>query len=331
VHFLDLAEEADPAIAGPDPGDWIDRLERDYDNLRAALDFLEERAEALRMAAALRNFWYLRGYVPEGRRRLEDALAGDERPTLARARALSGASTMASMSGDIPAAKAWTEEALDLSRELGDDWGIAEGLWTLGYLLVEEGRSVEAQPIIEEGVRRFEELGDEHYALFATRTLAFAYDEGGDLKRARVLHEQNLERARALGNTHVQVPTLGALAMIAVAQGRVEDALSLLRENLPIAIALGNRAPLAVNLCRVAHALAAAGRVGAAARLLAALEEPLVEIGGGGPWVTEMNEQTLDLVGGQLDEEALAIPSEEGRGLSFDEAVELALGELGQE
>jgi predicted ATPase len=323
AHFLALAEEADPAIAGQESGDWIDRLERDYDNLRAALDFLEARGDGLRLAAALRNFWYLRGHVLEGRRRLDAALAADERPTLTRARALSGASTTASMSGDIPAAKAWTEQALALSRELGDDWGIAEGLWTLGYLMVEEGRSVEAQPVIEEGLRRFEELGDEHYALFATRTLAFAYEHAGDIDRSRLLHEQNLEQARKLGNRQVQVPILGALAMLAVDQGRFEDAFTLLRENLPIAIALGNRGPLAVNLCRVAHALAAAGRARAAARLLAALDEPLIEMGRGGPWVEEMNRQTRSLLGSHLDE--LEAPV-----LSFDEAVELALAELGQ-
>jgi predicted ATPase len=321
AHFLALAEEADPAIAGHEPGHWIERLERDYDNLRVALDFLEARGDGLRLAAALRNFWHLRGYVPEGRRRLEAALATDERPTLTRARALSGASTMASMSGDVPAAKARTEQALALSRELGDDWGIAEGLWTLGYLLVEEGQSVEAQPIIEEGVRRFEELGDEHYALFATRTLAFAYEHAGEIDRSRVLHEQNLERARALGNRQVQVPILGALAMLAVDQGRIEDAFSHLRENLPTAVELGNRAPLAVNLCRIAHALAAAGRAEPAARLLAAMEEPLAEIGGGGPWVEEMNRQTRSLLGSNFDEL-------EGPVLSFDEAVELALAEL---
>jgi predicted ATPase len=330
-HFLALAEQADPVIASSDPGDWIDRLEDDYDNLRAALDFLEGQGDTgatLRLAAALRTLWFLRGRVPEGRRRLEAALAADESPTIARARALSGASTMASMSGDVPAAKARSEEALALARELGDDWGIAEALWTLGYLLVEEGRSKEAVPLIEEGLRVFEELGDEHHALHTTRTLAFAYDVAGELERARVLHERNLERARALGNRQVQVPTLGALAMIAVDQERFGDALAFLRENLPIAVELGNRAPLAVNLCRIAHALAAAGRPGAAARLLAALEEPLFEIGGGGPWVTEMNEQTLELVRARLDPEALAAANEEGRALSFDEAVELALAEL---
>jgi predicted ATPase len=330
-HFLALAEEAQPAMTGPEPGDWPDRLDRDYDNLRAALDFLEASGDtegALRLAAALSHFWSMRGHVPEARRRLEAALAGEERPTLARARALSGASTMASMSGDVPAAKARIEQALALARELGDDWGIAEGLWTLGFLLVEERRAQEAQPLIEDGLRRFEELGDEHHALFATRTLAFAYHEAGDLERARSLHERNLKRARALGYRLVQVPTLGALAMLAVDQERFEEALSLLRENLPIAIELGNRAPLAVNLCRVAHALAAAGRAEPSARLLAALEDPLADMGGGEPWVTEMNEATRALLG---DDEAVARAREEGRALSFEEAVELALAELGQE
>ena len=76
-HFLALAEEAEPNLRGRSPREWLDRLEREHDNLRAALDRLEASGEselALRLAGALWRFWYLRGHLAEGRRRLESAL-----------------------------------------------------------------------------------------------------------------------------------------------------------------------------------------------------------------------------------------------------------------
>ena len=89
-YFLGLAEEAEPNLRGS-PGDWLDRLEREHDNFRAALDRLEavgrRRDLALRLAAALWRFWYLKGHLAEGRQRLECVLLTDGRPTAARAKA----------------------------------------------------------------------------------------------------------------------------------------------------------------------------------------------------------------------------------------------------
>jgi predicted ATPase len=82
AYFLGLAEEAEPNLRGS-PGDWLDRLEREHDNFRAALDRLEASGDgetALRLAAALWRFWYLKGHLAEGRGRLETVVASDVRP-----------------------------------------------------------------------------------------------------------------------------------------------------------------------------------------------------------------------------------------------------------
>nr|MDQ3356660.1 adenylate/guanylate cyclase domain-containing protein [Actinomycetota bacterium] len=151
-HFLALAEAAYPHLRG-DPKEWLDRLTREHDNLRAALDRLEAAGEtqlALQLAGALWKFWNMRGYVPEGRRRLEDALAVDQRPTPVRARALNGATGMALEGGDTASGRAWAEEALALHRELGDAWGIANSRYLLGNVLTEERDWAGAQEIFEE-------------------------------------------------------------------------------------------------------------------------------------------------------------------------------------
>src|SRR5207247_8882846 len=95
--FLALAEDAYPHLRGS-PTEWLNRLEREHDNLRVALDRLEASGEtqlALQLAGALAGFWFMRGHLAEGERRLEGALRADERPTAARAKALNGASLLA--------------------------------------------------------------------------------------------------------------------------------------------------------------------------------------------------------------------------------------------
>ena len=126
-HFVALAEEAEPSVLGISPSEWLDRLERDHDNLRAALDWLEAAGEsqlALRLGGAVWEFWCLRGHFAEGWRRLDELLGIDDQPTLARAKALTGAVHLGS--GESSYAKATqrgrAEQALALYRELGEAW-----------------------------------------------------------------------------------------------------------------------------------------------------------------------------------------------------------------
>src|SRR5439155_1412285 len=137
-HFLALAEEAEPRTRElANDTEWLDRLERDHDNLRATFDHLEtsgESQQVLGLAGALRGFWGMRGFVSEGWRRLESALRADERRTPARARALNGAADLGGLGrGDDEAVRFWAEQALALHRDLGDDWGAGESLFFLAH------------------------------------------------------------------------------------------------------------------------------------------------------------------------------------------------------
>jgi non-specific serine/threonine protein kinase len=331
-RFLALAEEAEPNLfASGSPAEWIDRLEREHDNLRAALDFLESSRETqlvLRLAGGLSDFWHLRGYLAEGARRLEAALGADQRPTPARAKALNSAATGAIFSGDAGMGRSRAEEALCLHRRLGDTSGIANSLWALGYALTEGGDPVAAEPFLEESVRLYREIGDEDSAVGASRTLAFSYSELGDLDRAWALHEENLRCAREIGNKQMEVRSLGSLAFVAAGQGRVDDAVPLLKEAYRIDCELGNRLEIAVDIGRFSKVLAAAGRAETAARLLSCSEGLCEELDAAVPWVTRMYEETLASVRAQLDEAAFAEAWEEGRKLTADEAVALALASV---
>jgi tetratricopeptide (TPR) repeat protein len=326
-HFVALAEAAFPSLRGS-PKEWLDRLEREHDNIRAALDRLEASGEtelALRLAGAVARFWYLKGHFAEGRRRLESLLPANESPTAARGRALNGAAVMAANSGDIATARLRAEEGLAIHRALDDAWGTAYSEYMLGFIACEEGDFSGAKPLFEESLRAFGELGDEHYTLLATDALSWTYEKLGDPERRRALLEDVLQAARAQSNQGVVALALGQLAAYARDEGRIQDALSMLRESLRNYHDLGDPVGIYENLCLFARALAVARRAETAALLLSGSEALREEIGANISWVAEMKEETLALLRTQLDEAALAESWERGRNLGLDEAVALAL------
>jgi len=326
-HFLALSEEPEP-IQRAEYTSWHDGLEREHDNLRAALHQLEASGDTetvLRMAGALRDFWEIGGHLTEGRRRLERALDDDDRPTAARARALNAVCELAGAMGHDPAVRRWAEEALALNRRIGDAWGIAYASRLLALCAAEEGDFASARELAAEGVGLFERLGDERYTMASTRVLAWACYELGDHERARALHEGNLQRSRALGDGSMEATTLGSIAtMFAVPEGRAEGAVSMLQASLGIWRDLGDRTATMVDLCRLAEALSVAGKPEAAVRVLACWETLREELGGAERWVVTMGERARAAIRAQLDEEAFADGWEQGTKLRPDDAVAVA-------
>ena len=335
-HFLTLAEEAEPHLREEmlrGGTDWFDRLEREIDNLRGALDWLEGSSEgeaAQRLAGASAEFWCGKEHVAEGRRRLEGALQADGRPTAARAKALIGAAHMARDSGNASLARIRAEEALALYQNLEDARGTALAMFWIAQAVADEGDFVRGRQLHEESARLFRELGDEYSALMGTRMLAWMFFELGDMPAARALHEANLERARALRSRPLEVTTLGALTEYAARDGRIRDAVRLASELIRLCGESGDRNEIAVQLCRGAAVLAVAGNPLAAARLLSCSEALHEEMGLSIlPYLAGANEETLQVIRSKLDETALAEAWEEGRTLTAEEAVVLALAEIG--
>jgi predicted ATPase/class 3 adenylate cyclase len=327
-HFLALAEEADPQLRG-DPKEWLDRLEPEHDNFRGALDRLEVVGETelvLRLAGALQRFWYMRGHLVEGLRRLQSALAADVRPTLARARALSGIALLSLDTGDVPALMRGAQEALELYLKFGDDWGAAVAGFQLGHAYLDSGDPDTAQRLFGDAVERFRDLGDDHYLLVASHSLAFTRHSAGDLEAARTLHEENLALARLLPNPRFEARSLAQLAVIAADQERPQEALALLREALRLDREMEESVQLVYDLCRCARALAGARRADDAVRLLSKAEALREEVGVRfRPWGVRMNERTLEIVHAALDDADFRAAWEEGRTLTLEQAVALAL------
>jgi predicted ATPase/class 3 adenylate cyclase len=163
--YLALAEHAERGLYGENQTGWFDRLEREHDNLRAALAWTRAQGqseEGLRLGRALKEFWYVRGYLAEGREQLAKLLAlpGAEVRTAARAKALHGAGGLANRQLELGPARALLEENLALFRDLGDQGNIARALRILGEVACGRGDYEEARAFIEESLAILRELGD---------------------------------------------------------------------------------------------------------------------------------------------------------------------------
>ena len=175
------------------------------DNLRSAFDFGTGTApqRALRAAAALHEFWFMRGHIVEARARLEKALAIDPEPTAARCRALIAASAAAINAGDDSAVRARLDEALAISNALGDGYLRALVQYGETWFLMDKGEWSAALEILEDIVPVLRGLGDWDLAIRANRSRAWMYEELGDKARFWALTEENLEHARTYGHRRI--------------------------------------------------------------------------------------------------------------------------------
>lgn len=202
-HFQSLAERAAVEIEGRSGQSvWVDRLERELDNLRAALAW-SERADrgaeiGLRLGAALWRFWEMRWRVDEGGRWLAGALSRSEgQPLDVRASALNAAGNLARDRGDYPRASAYHEECLQLRRRLGNARGIASSLNNLGVIARDRGDAERTLDLCQESLELFRRAGDRHGAAIALISLGAASEQRGDLDGARSCFQESLELFRA--------------------------------------------------------------------------------------------------------------------------------------
>jgi tetratricopeptide (TPR) repeat protein len=217
AFFLTTAEEARLKLQGAQLGVWLDRLEAERDNLRAALEWYhshESGAEmGLRLAGSLRRFWEMRAYRSEGRAWLERFLARAPAPTEARVRALNAAGNIARDMGELPVAQARFDEALTIMRELGDRHGMAEALNNLGLVALGRGDRRGACAFHRESLAIMREVGDRQGVANNLYNLGVLARWEGDDAAARAYWEECCAVDQELGvKGGFVLHTLGQLA-----------------------------------------------------------------------------------------------------------------------
>jgi predicted ATPase/DNA-binding NarL/FixJ family response regulator len=261
TYYLKLAEEAEPALKGPQPRRWLERLQREHDNLREALCFFIAQGEmhngtemALRMGKALERFWIIGGHVKEGRDLLERAVkSGQKVPAPIRGHALCILATLTRYQGDFQAAATACEESLSIFRDLGDPAGIAGSLYRLGYVAWMRGDAAAARSYYEESlvIAQGEACRDvRSEALYCFANLAF-FER--DTSLACRLIEESLELSRALDDHYNIASALSLLGWVVLLQGDVVAARALQEESLVAGRALGNQRGIAHTLSALAE------------------------------------------------------------------------------
>jgi predicted ATPase len=328
-YFLALAEEAEPELGGPNQVVWLDCLEREHENLRAALAWAIDSAPSqlgLRLTGALRIFWRVRGHLSEGRRWLEAALArADDESSGPRAKALYGASVLALRQGDHGPAKAWAQESLALCRELGDSAGAGRALQMLGSVAVGERNYDEANRLFEESEALCRRIGDKSMLATTILDLGDVALNKADYERATALLEESLALFRELEDKDGSAIALYNLGSAALSEGRGERAVGLLSEGLALFGELGYKEGIAYCLEALAAATASEGSVVEAARLLGAADAASEAMGAAlEPGERDRHARTESMLRTELGDQRFGELWSEGRGMTLDEAVAYA-------
>jgi predicted ATPase/DNA-binding XRE family transcriptional regulator len=273
-YYLRFAEHAAATLTGSEQGLGLARLAVEHDNLRGALRWARERGDGplvLQLTAALWRFWYLRGYLSEGRAWLEAALAlGGEERVATRATACHGAGVLAWAQGDHARAAERAEQALALWRTLGDRAGSARALNLLGLIAIDQEDWDRAAQALGESLALRRDLQDQWGTATSLHNLGTVARGRGDHARATALYAESLALRVALADEAGMAISYRDQAALALAQGEESRAQSLYRQSMPLASALGDLVGVAQSLEGLAAIAARQARPEPATRLLSA-------------------------------------------------------------
>jgi predicted ATPase len=256
-YFLTLAEKAYTALKGPDQLEWLERLEAEHDNMRAALSWALERKEAemaLRLGGALWWFWWMRGYYSEGRRWLQEALAIEGRGSPAtRAMALAGVGYLADIQGDLDRAQEAYQEGLEVLEHEGREASEAKlyVLVGLGAVALDREDHSRAAPLFEESLALSREMSDTWWLAVSLMLLGLVSHSRGDSERATELLEESMDLFREQGDKLSLAYCLNNLGMVVYSQGDLGRAAQLTEEGVALLRELGARGDVAMGLCNL--------------------------------------------------------------------------------
>ncbi|MBA3530283.1 MAG: hypothetical protein H0T91_13420 [Propionibacteriaceae bacterium] len=343
-YFLGLAERAEPELTGPGQIAWLDRLETDVSNLRAALAWFHDTGDGergLRLAAALWTFWVVHDRVPEGRRWLEMFLGAGTDDAAGRTKALVAAGDLAERLGDYESAALFLDEGVALAQTRGDRVGEAAALRGRGNVAISVGESARdrdgdvvraaaefdrAEALLSRGLVLAREIGDAWGVAKAKHWLAILPLERGDWGRAAAELEAVLLEFRRLGDLRQVCMVVGNIGGTLVEGGDLERARSALSESVPLARQLGYRWWVSWCLSAFGQVALLMGDAERAARLIGAVGalrpvtgEPLRA----GPQGAQ--DKTVEMIQARIGAEATAAAMAAGAALQLDDAIAEAL------
>jgi predicted ATPase/class 3 adenylate cyclase/DNA-binding CsgD family transcriptional regulator len=329
-HFLKLAESAEPLLRDREQLGWLDRLQADHDNLRAALAYFStdnrDTDELLRVAGTLAWFWPQRGHIGEGRQWLELAL---RRPQGGepRLKALYGAAWLAHIQQDGNTAEDLLAEALPLARELGNRWAEAWVLHLMGRARYFENDAQAAARLGQQSLEVAEAIGDRWLVGWAVHLLALAAHIANDLDAAWHYYTRTIEIRQEVGFVEGEAICSHLKGLVAFRRGEYRLALELVRSGVTRLQRLGTPWTIHNGVATWAALVNALGDPERAVRLIAAVDAFGVAIDVGPiPLAAAVIKETIDDARARLRAEDFERAWATGSALSLDQAIDDALG-----
>ena len=272
-HFGGLAEEAEPYLVGRVQKEWLDRLERDHDNLRATLQWslTADKELAIATAAHVSRFWYVRGFLSAGRTWLERALESSSgEPTAPTLRIASMLGVIAHVQGDLNAARSFAQRGVALALALQDDQAVMHCTETMALGELEQGRFAEARRHFEDNLQLSRALKDERGAAVTLGNLAFLALLEGDHEGAAVLANESFASHRQTGDEEGMARGATLLGISALLASELQQAKSYLRQGVELSADIGHKELVGTALGGFAAAVTHTGEVERGAILLGA-------------------------------------------------------------
>jgi tetratricopeptide (TPR) repeat protein len=265
-YFLELAEQSERKLRGREQKKWLSRLEKEYDNLRVALEWsLQSRpALGLRMAAALWEFWDTHGHLTEARQWLDRLLNATQSlpPDSTRVRALIASMAFASRQTDLEGWLSPLDQALAISRELNDIWGIAQCLIAQGlYKEYIEGNIKDAEPLYGEALNLARQLDDKLFIGQALGPMASCALKRYDHEHAADIYGESLILFREVGNEREIAGAFENLAEVAFFRRDYESVRNFAQESLALYRDLEDKHGIATALRTLCDVLNNQGKV----------------------------------------------------------------------
>jgi len=329
-YYLALVEAANPELTGAQQAAWIERLEMERDNIRAALDWSERVPGGadlgLRMAGALTLVWQVKGRLGEGRDRLAKALdRASTEHTATRAKALFAAGWMALFGGDYPAARQYCEGSLEIEREMGNLWGATLSLNGLGRAAEIERDFERAHNYYAQSLAIRKALGNDWGVAGTLNNMGRAALRQGDYAQADSFLTDSLSLFRKSGDRGSTAIVLNNLALVALRCHDYERATTLFDECLSLELAVDYTWGIPYVIAGLAELACARGDVERAATLLAAAEAALEATGARmDPIDLGDFDRNVSAARVKLDASIFEAAWQLGRGMTLEQAIAYA-------
>jgi predicted ATPase/class 3 adenylate cyclase len=330
-YFLSRAIDTESELTGTEQSKWLDYWDSELDNLRTALRWAvdSKRFElAQRAAGAIWRFWQQRGHLSEGRRWIDEVLAGPgaARATEARAKALTGGGGIAWWQIDHAAARRYYREALTIERELGNPERIAEALYNHAFVLGAAGEMDGATRNLEESVELFRTSGNQHGVARGLTMLVIGDAQAGNWDGAIRKLAEGVAIWRRLGDRLQLAFTLVWLGFAYGRARRWREARSAVLEALDLFREAGNATGIALAFRDLAFISNWGGHPQEALQLAAAAEALREQLGGGPPpgFGGMLEGDPAADARRQLSEDVARLRWEEGLRMGLDDAVAFA-------